>query len=500
MDALPPDVVYAVLRLAQPAGPSIARVACVSTTFARMAKESLWRWHCRDHLASHRNATPDDAVPDDATPGDVQRADSEPTMPDAADDAAAAASAADVTSEDPRSGTERVDRILASMGGDEIATLAKLVNVCPGVRPALLRGKMYRPMTCGCADRSACTCWKTLLNQEGYPSRDPHRQLPGKFEIMRVVRPGAPAVLFLMGGCFEHMEERHSDLPFLLIRGLVLDLKGSKMYEVACESPHIHDESCPYCSSKVWNALAALNVPSTNEIIICNVVSKYNVVLPQIVFYVCTQGHLYGLRRLACDDLGASSSVVARVEVSVEAGDGGMQGSQSDEEEEEDEVDDWEEVEDEADEDEEESGDEVEMETPSYGARAAAATPSPVAAAAAVSPAAGSDLASAGVEGATPIAAAPSDASVASATSGAASAAAADFASPLPATAACHGSLAAAPRGQPSETAQPATADTAAALSTMADALSLKTPPLSTSSAVASRATASKALHRGAEE
>ncbi|GJP36193.1 hypothetical protein CLOM_g20716 [Closterium sp. NIES-68] len=60
MDALPPDVVYAVLCPAQPTGSAIARVACVSMAFARMAKESLWRWHCHDHLAHHDDATPDD--------------------------------------------------------------------------------------------------------------------------------------------------------------------------------------------------------------------------------------------------------------------------------------------------------------------------------------------------------------------------------------------------------------------------------------------------------
>ncbi|CAI5487369.1 unnamed protein product [Closterium sp. Naga37s-1] len=400
MESLPPDVVYTVLRLAQPAGLQIARLACVSTGFARMAKEHLWRWHCRDQLAF------------DASPSDAQRSDSE-TVPDAADANAVddKAAANRVSGEDPNFSRQLLDRMLRSMENEETLSLAKLVNVCPGVRPALQRGRVYKAMNCGCSDRSECACWEPLASPEGYSSA-PHSHGLSKFEIMAVNRTGAPT------------------------------------------------------------------------------------------------GHLYGLRRLGHDDLAASSSGVAEVEVQigVAATHERMEGNHSDHGSEDDEeVEEDREVLDEVLErvvegvvqgvmgvlQEEEAADIAEPGTPTSGAEAAART---VPAAAAGPAATHEHVQAVVVEPAAP-------------TSGATSAAAADSASPLTATAAPHGQIHSLGCGvscpytsPPAPPASPCTfhpakdGSAAAPLSTMVDALSLNAhaaaPPCSASSAPASNATA----------
>ncbi|CAI5500887.1 unnamed protein product [Closterium sp. Naga37s-1] len=496
MESLPPDVVYTVLRLAQPSGLPIARLACVSTGFARMAKEHLWRWHCRDQLAL------------DASPSDARRSDSE-AVPDAAvadavDDEAAANR---VSGEDPKFSRELLDRMLRSMENEETLSLAKLVNVCPGVRPSLQRGRVYKAMNCGCSDRSECACWEPLASPEGYSSA-PHCHCLSKFEIMAVNRTGAPTVHFLIFGCYTHSGEERSDMPCVLIRGIVMDFKSSKMYELASQSPFICDEQCPYCSSQVWNVFALLNTTPT-KIIVCSLLNKYNVMFPEMVFYVCTMGHLYGLRRLGHDDMAGSSTGVAEVEVqiSLPAAHERMEGSESDHGSSDDEeVEEDREVLDGVLErvmegvvqgvlgvlEEEGAADISEPGTPTSGAEAAARTVP----AAAAGPAATPEHAQADVvEPAASTAAAPHAPSVPpvavavpSPISGATAAAAADSASPLP-------TAAAAPHGHLLEAPQPAKGGSAAApLSTMVDALSLTThataPPRSASSAAASKAAA----------
>ncbi|CAI5500891.1 unnamed protein product [Closterium sp. Naga37s-1] len=411
MESLPADVVYTVLRLAQPAGLQIARLACVSTGFARMAKEHLWRWHCRDQLAV------------DASPSDAQRSDSKAVADaNAVRDAPAAITA---SGEDPEYRRERLERMLHDMGSEEVLTLAKLVNLCPGVRPALLRGREYKAMICGCGSSLQCACWQPFASVEGHPSSAPHFR-PGKFEIMDIVRAGVPAVHFLISSCFVHLREEHDAVPFLLIRGLDMDFQSSKMYE--SQTPFVCDEHCPYCSS---------------------------------------QGHLYGLRRLG-EAMRASSSM-AEVEVERVEGHDGSQSSQGSEDNEEGEREASDEAyyamlgrvlqrvvrggleegeydvsieEGETDDDvsteEGETDDDVEPGTPTSGAQAVALTVP-------AGPAATPELARAHmVEAAASAAAAPAhapnaapvDVTVPSATSGAASAAASDSASLLPTAAA----------------------------------------------------------------
>ncbi|CAI5478723.1 unnamed protein product [Closterium sp. Yama58-4] len=518
MESLPPDVLYTVLRLAQPSGLPIARLACVSTGFARMAKEHLWRWHCRDQLAL------------DASPGDAQRSDSEAGA-DAADANAVgdAAAATTVSGEDPKFGRELLNRMLRSMESEEILNLAKLVNVCPGVRTALRRGKVYKAMNCGCSDRSECPCWEPLPSPEDLPDSAPHCHCLRKFEIMAVNRTGAPAVHFLILGCFSHSSEELNDMPFVLIRGIVMDFHSSKMYELASQSPFIVDEQCPYCSSQVWNVFAVLSIAVT-RIMVCNLMNKYNVMFPEMLFYVCTnfvltsygvevlcwpscpvhvQGHLYGLRRLGHDDLAASSAGEAEVEVEISVPPthallGGSHSDHGNEDDEEENGDVMEEVlegvlgrvlegvmghvveEDEA-------GDHTEPGIPASEAQAPALTVPPVAVGSAVTP----ELAHAHVvepaARATAPACAPSAAPVAVSVPapaiGATSAAASESASPILETAA-------PPHAQLLHAPQPAKGGSAAApLSTMVDALSLDAhatapPPPSASSAAASKAAA----------
>ncbi|CAI5487368.1 unnamed protein product [Closterium sp. Naga37s-1] len=512
MESLPPDVVYTVLRLAQPTGLPIARLACVSTGFARMAKKHLWRWHCRDQLGL------------DASLGDAERADSE-AVADAANarrrraDAVRDAIAAITASvEDPISMRERLDRMLHDMGAEEVFTLAKLVNVCPGVRPALLRGREYKAMNCGCGSSLQCACWQPFASPEGHPSSAPHFR-PAKFEIMDVVLSGVPEVHFLMFACFVHQREEHDDVPFLVIRGLVMDFESSKMYE--SQTPFVCDERCPYCSSQVWDMLGLLNYPRVSKILICYAGNKIYVTYPEVVTYVCTKGHLYGLRRMG-EALRASSSM-AEVEVERVEGHEGSESSQGNEEAEreasdeayyavlgrflqravrgeleEEESDDVSSEEEEDDDDassgEEESDDDVELGTPTSGAQAAAPSV-PAAAAAAAGPAATPELAHAHVvEAAASAAAAAADAPVPvgvtlpSATSGAASAAASDSASLLP-------TAAAIPHGQLLDAPQPAKSGSAyVPPSAMVDALSLNAhvaaaPPSALSSVHASSTT-----------
>ncbi|CAI5478724.1 unnamed protein product [Closterium sp. Yama58-4] len=502
MESLPPDVVYAVLRLAQPTGQPIARLACVSTGFARMAKEHLWRWHCRDQLAL------------DASPSDAQRSDSEATTsssranPDRANAVKDALAAITASLEDPISMRERLERMLHDMGSEEVFNLAKLVNVCPGVRPALLRGREFKAMNCGCGSSLQCACWKPVPS-EVHPSSAPHVH-PSKFEIMDVVRSGVPEMHFVMFACFVHQHEEYDAVPFFLIRGHVIDFQSSKMYE--SQTPFVCDEQCPYCSSQVWDMMQLLNFPRVSKILICYAGNKIYVTFPEVVTYVCTKGHLYGLRRLGAA-LRGSDSGMAEVEVERVEGHEGSQSSQgsgdneeaeqealdeafyavlgsfmqravrgeleeeesdddvsNEEEETDDDVsneeeesdDDVSNEEEESDDDvsneEEESDDDVEPGTSTSGAQAAALTVPAASAAAAAGPAATPELAHAHVvEAATSDAAAaphapnaaPVDVTVPSPSSGAAFAAASDSASLLP-------TAAAIPHGQLLEAAQPA--------------------------------------------
>ncbi|CAI5500890.1 unnamed protein product, partial [Closterium sp. Naga37s-1] len=317
MESLPPVVVYTVLRLAQPSGLPIARLACVSTGFARMAKEHLWRWHCRDQLAL------------DASPSDARRSDSEARANSARANAVKDALAAITANrEDPISRRERLERMLHDMGSEEVFTLAKLVNVCPGVRPALLRGREYKAMNCGCGSSLQCACWQPFASVEGHPSSAPHFH-PSKFEIMDIFRSGVPEVHFVMFACLVHEHEEHDAVPFFLIRGLVMDFQSFKMYE--SQTPFICDEQCPYCSSQVWDMMQLLNFPRVSKILICYAGSKIYVTFPEVVTYVCTKGHLYGLRRLG----EAMRAVMAEVEVERVEGHEGSQSSQGSEDHEE---------------------------------------------------------------------------------------------------------------------------------------------------------------------
>ncbi|CAI7929056.1 unnamed protein product [Closterium sp. NIES-54] len=221
-----------------------------------------------------------------------------------------------------------------------------------------------------------------------------------------------------------------------------------------------------------------------------------------MVFYVCTMGHLYGLRRLGHDDLAASSSGVAEVEVQIAlpATHERMEGNHSDHGSEDNEED--REVLDEVLErvvegvvqgvmgvmEEEEAGDIVSIRLAANSLKAAARTvPAGAAEPAATPEHAQADMVELAAAAHAPNAP-PAAVNVPSPTSGATSAGSSESASPLPhAAPASHGQLLGA-----AQTAKDGFA--AAPLSTMVDALSLNAhaaaPPSSASSAAASNATA----------
>ncbi|GJP44167.1 hypothetical protein CLOM_g3560 [Closterium sp. NIES-68] len=198
MDSLPAEVVYLILKLSHQAGPQIARLACLSNDFRRMADQWLWLWHCRDQLAKNLE------IPEGAAAVGFN--------------------------------IERFQRVLDAMKSDDLKALGKLLHWCPGVRRAVMRGRESRPWrhvdsngdsngsSSSCSDVTEDATWCAVPDEEEHARGRPHLQSPSFVLLPNISR------IMLSLTCRRHVEGMVDDVEFSLAQGFVFHFKSSVLY------------------------------------------------------------------------------------------------------------------------------------------------------------------------------------------------------------------------------------------------------------------------------